>query len=142
MSFKITTTGVPKAALTESGALPTGVSFTANPDGTATIAGTPGPGSAGHYPITITATNGVAPDATQAFTLTIVAPPTVASMSPTTLGQGATSVLAQINGSGFVGSPKVTFTGPGKGVGAHLVSTSATTLTVRVTVASTSPTGA
>ncbi|HEY0658543.1 MAG TPA: cohesin domain-containing protein, partial [Pyrinomonadaceae bacterium] len=40
-------------------------------NGTATIAGTPGAGTAGSYPITITASNGTAPDATQNFTLTV-----------------------------------------------------------------------
>ena len=70
-SFMVTTTaGYPTATvLTESGALPSGVSFTDNGDGTATIAGTPS--DTGNYPITITANNGVAPNPTQSFTLTV-----------------------------------------------------------------------
>ena len=49
--------GFPTAtAITETGALPSGVTFTDNGDGTATLAGTPAAGTAGSYPITITAT--------------------------------------------------------------------------------------
>ena len=70
----MTTTGFPTSALSETGALPTGVTFVDNLDGTATLAGTPDAGTGGTYALTITAANGVAPDATQTFTLT-VAPP-------------------------------------------------------------------
>ena len=41
-SFTVTTTGFPTPALTESGPLPTGVTFVDNGDGTATLAGTAG----------------------------------------------------------------------------------------------------
>ena len=67
----MTTTGFPTSALTETGALPTGVTFVDNGDGTATLAGTPAAGTGGTYPLTITAANGVVPDATQSFTLTV-----------------------------------------------------------------------
>ena len=43
-SFTVTTTGIPTAAISESGALPSGVTFTNNGDGTATLAGTPATG--------------------------------------------------------------------------------------------------
>ena len=55
--------------------LPTGVTFTSNGDGTATLKGNPHAGTAGTYPFTVTASNGASPDATQAFTLTIVDTP-------------------------------------------------------------------
>ena len=58
-TFTISATGSPKPALTETGALPSGVTFTDNGNGTATLAGTPT--SAGGYNFTITASNGVAP---------------------------------------------------------------------------------
>jgi hypothetical protein len=45
------------AVLTMTGTLPTGLTFLDNGDGTATIAGTPDPGTAGSYPITVTATD-------------------------------------------------------------------------------------
>jgi hypothetical protein len=67
----VTTTGIPTAAITESGALPPGVTFTDNGDGTASLAGTAAAGTAGSYPITITASNGVGSPASQSFTLTV-----------------------------------------------------------------------
>ena len=69
--FSVTTTGTPAPALSESGAMPSGVSFVDNGNGTATISGTPALGTVADYPITITANNGVTPNATQAFTLHI-----------------------------------------------------------------------
>ena len=69
----MTTTGTPTAALSESGALPSGVTFVDNGNGTATLAGTPAASTAGTYPLTITAANGVTPNATQSFTLTVAA---------------------------------------------------------------------
>ena len=102
-SFTVTTSGFagkPVPVLSESGALPSGVTFVDNIDGTATLAGTPADGTAGKtYPITITAassispsvspdnTNGYLPDATQKFTLEIPSgPPTVSITKP---GSGA-----------------------------------------------------
>jgi large repetitive protein len=70
-TFTVTTTGAPDPALTESGPLPSGVTFVDNGNGTATLAGTPGPGTTGAYPITITAANGTTPNATQTFTLSV-----------------------------------------------------------------------
>ena len=80
-SFSVTTTGYPAAALTESGALPSGVTFTDNGNGTATLAGTPAAGTSRHYPITITAANGVGTNATQSFTLTVNAAPTAPAIT-------------------------------------------------------------
>jgi hypothetical protein len=72
-TFKVTTTGTPTAALSETGTLPSGVTFVDNGDGTATLAGTPAAGTAAGSPYTlmITANNGVTPNATQTFTLTV-----------------------------------------------------------------------
>ena len=72
-SFTVTNTaGYPTGTtITKTGTLPAGVSFTDNHNGTATIAGTPATGTEGSYPLTITASNGVSPDATQSFTLKI-----------------------------------------------------------------------
>ena len=70
-AFTVATSGFPKPAITESGALPTGVTFTDNGDGTATLAGTPASGTAGAYSVTLTADNGLTP-ATQALTLTAI----------------------------------------------------------------------
>lgn len=64
-------TGSPTPAFTESGTLPGGVTFVDKGNGTAALAGTPASGSAGHYPVTITASDGVGTDATRMLTLTI-----------------------------------------------------------------------
>ena len=67
--------GYPAAtALSVSGALPDGITFSDDGDGTATLSGTPGPTAGGTYPLTVAASNGVLPDATQRFTLTIDQP--------------------------------------------------------------------
>ncbi len=70
-SFNVTTVGTPIPTLSASSGLPSSVTFTDNGNGTATLASTPVLGENGNYPITITAHNGVAPDATQSFTLTV-----------------------------------------------------------------------
>jgi len=51
----------PTASISESGALPSGITFTDNHDGTATLAGTPAAGTGATYPLTLTASNGVSP---------------------------------------------------------------------------------
>jgi Putative Ig domain len=74
-TFTVASTGSPTPALAESGTLPSGLRFTDKGNGTATLAGAPAAGTAGTYPITITASNGVSPAATQRFTLTVIGPP-------------------------------------------------------------------
>ena len=92
-TFTVTSTGTPTAALSESGALPSGVSFNDNGDGTATLAGTPAPGTSATYPITITAANGVTPNATQSFTLTVDGPPAITSGDSTTFAEGSSGTF-------------------------------------------------
>jgi putative Ig domain-containing protein len=72
-SFLVMATGNPMPTLTETGALPAGVTFTDNHNWSATLGGTPAAGTAATYPITITATNGVGAPAVQNFTLTVSA---------------------------------------------------------------------
>ena len=84
----MTTTGTPTPALSESGTLPSGVSFVDNGNGTGSLAGTPAVGTRGTYPITIGATNGVQPDASQSFTLTVNAAPAITSAASTTFAEG------------------------------------------------------
>jgi RHS repeat-associated protein len=125
-SFTVTTTGVPTATLSESGSLPGGVTFTANGNGTATLAGTPAAGSGGTYGITITAGNGVSPNATQSFTLTVDQAPTITSASSTTFKVGTAGTFTLIT-TGFPNSTLsetgalpggVTFTANGNGTAA------------------------
>ena len=78
-TFTVTTTGFPTGAsmlISELGALPAGVNFVNNNNGTATLSGTPGALSqnSSPYALTITANNGIAPNATQGFTLNVVCP--------------------------------------------------------------------
>jgi hypothetical protein len=68
-SFVVHTSGFPGAVITESGALPRGLRFTYDRNGTATIAGTPTAGSTKHYTLTLKATNSVGA-AKQVFILT------------------------------------------------------------------------
>ena len=89
--------GSPTPSLSESGALPSGVTFTNNGNGTATISGTPASGSAGSYGITITASNGVGSPATQAFTLTVLA------HSPSSNTVTLTGRVTDSNGNPFSG---------------------------------------
>jgi hypothetical protein len=88
-TFRVTSTGYPVAGLVITGALPSGVTFTDNGDGTGTLAGSPAAGQGGSYPVTITATNGIGSPATQSFTLNVSAPPAFSSASSTTLMVGA-----------------------------------------------------
>jgi streptogramin lyase len=66
-SFKVTATGFPTPAITKTGILPKGITFQASTD---TFNGIPKAGTAGSYPITITAKNSTA-TMTQSFTLTV-----------------------------------------------------------------------
>lgn len=94
-SFAVTTTGSPVPGLSEVGTLPSGVTFVDNGNGTATLAGTPAAGSNGTYALTLTASNGIAPDATQAFTLIVSAPPAV-SPTPTLTWPGGIVLLLML----------------------------------------------
>jgi len=94
----VVTTGAPTATITETGALPGGITFTDNGNGTATIAGTSASGTGGSYPVTITASN-PSGTVTQAFTLTNAEAPSITSPS-----------TASFN-IGVAGTYKVTTTG-------------------------------
>ena len=89
-SFTVTTSGDPVPTITKAGNLPGGVKFVDNGDGTATISGRPGSGQGliGDYSLTLTASNGMNPPATQNFTLTIINPPKIVSVNNTTFVVG------------------------------------------------------
>ena len=70
-SVGISAAGYPVPTFTEAGALPAGVTFVDNKNGTATLGGTAT--ASGIFPVNFTAQNGVGSPATQAFTLTVVA---------------------------------------------------------------------
>ena len=83
-SFTVSTTGYPTPALSEAGTLPSGVSFVAHPNGTAMLEGNPAGGTAGSYPITLSADNGVGTASSQSFTLTVDQAPAFTSADATT----------------------------------------------------------
>jgi len=97
-NFPVVSTGFPVSALSEQGALPDGVTFVVHhaplsPD-TATLSGTPAPGSAGTYVLAITAADsGLFVSSTQTFTLTV---------DPTLTSSNLQSIIAQ---SLLLGSP-------------------------------------
>ena len=68
-TFTAASTGLPAPTLSESGTLPPHITF--NP-ATGTLSGIPERGTAGTYPLTLTASNGTAPNAMQSFTLTVL----------------------------------------------------------------------
>jgi len=76
-SFPVTTSGFPvNAVLSDGGvSLPAGITFTDNGNGTATLAGKAGLAGVGSITLTITASNGINPNGTQQFKLTVLAPP-------------------------------------------------------------------
>src|SRR5439155_24270492 len=83
-TFNITTTPLnPAVTVTlQSGALPTGVNFSAIPgSGTAKFSGTPASGTSGTYSLVFRATNAVG-STNQNFTLTVIAPPPITPSAP------------------------------------------------------------
>ncbi len=71
-SFSVTAFGVPNPTVSETGALPSGVTLDSV---TGLLSGKPDRGTGGVYPITMTAQNGILPNATQSFTLTVIEAP-------------------------------------------------------------------
>lgn len=67
LDFQMTATGIPAPTFSESGKLPTGVSFSTS----GLLDGTPVTSAHGTYPLIITATNGVGTPAQQIFTLVL-----------------------------------------------------------------------
>ncbi|MCW2542249.1 MAG: hypothetical protein JWN95_3974 [Frankiales bacterium] len=112
-SFTVTTTpGTPAdTTLAVIGALPTGVAFVDNGDGTATLHGTAAAGQGGSYPITITAANGVVPSPTQAFTLTVLELPAVTSAAAATFSVGTAASFTITTDAGYPNATGITQTG-------------------------------
>ena len=107
-TFTVTTTGFPVPTLTHTaGALPAGVTFTDNGNGTATLSGTPT--ATGAFVLEFTAANGVGAPAVQSFTLTVNQAPTITSAASTTFTEdvpGTFTVTTQ-----GTPPPALTFTG-------------------------------
>lgn len=101
-TFTLTATGVPTPALSETGALPSGVTFTA---ATGVLAGTPAAGTGGHYPITLAASNGVGTNAVQSFALTVNQAPAITSANSMTFMVGTAGTFTAT----ATGTPASTF---------------------------------
>jgi hypothetical protein len=84
-TFTVTDTGTPTPSLSESGALPSGVSFDSS---TGVLSGVPNPGSGGVYDLTFFANNGVNTQAVQNFELTVTPEPTSLGLLCSGLGLG------------------------------------------------------
>jgi len=105
-TYTVTATGTPTLTFSLSGTVPTWLSINAT---TGVLSGTPPAGSGGTYSITVTAANGVTPDATQAFTLTVDEAPNVTSADTTTFRAEAAGSF-QVTALGY---PTPTFTETG-----------------------------
>jgi YVTN family beta-propeller protein len=108
-SFTVTTTGSPAPTITSTGRLPTGVTFTDNTNGTATISGTPRNAAAGVYPLTLTARNTYG-TATQAFILTVTRAPAIQKIRTVRTRVGAALRLT-IRATGYP-APALAESGP------------------------------
>jgi MBG domain/Bacterial Ig-like domain (group 3)/Putative Ig domain len=104
-SFSVTGSGFPSLTFSETGNLPSGVTFSS----TGVFSGTPAAGTGGVYPIIITASDGVAPNATQDFTLTVDQAPAITSAGSTTFAIGTAGSFT-VAGTGF---PSPTFSETG-----------------------------
>ena len=102
-STTVTATGNPAPTFTESGTLPTGVTLSS----AGVFSGTPT--RSGLFYITVTATNGVSPNAVQSFIVVVAAPPTITSANSITFAEGVADAFA-VTASGYPGS---TFTETG-----------------------------
>jgi hypothetical protein len=110
-SFAVTTSGAAGTTTSYTGTLPSGVSFT--PSGTgATIAGTPAAGTGGSYPVAITASDGVTPDATQSFTLTVNEPPRITSAAQDNFSLGVAGSFTVTTAPGTPAATTLTKAGP------------------------------
>ena len=109
-SFTVATSGSPYPVLTST-ALPSGVSFVDNNNGTGTLSGTSSV-AGGTYSINFTANNSVGSPATQAFTLVVATPPQITSASSVTWTHG-THVTFTVTATG-VPTPALSY-GPGTG---------------------------
>src|SRR5205823_312717 len=85
-TFTVAASGFPASTFTQTGALPSGVTFNGI---TGVLSGTPAANTSGTYPITFTASNGIGSDATQNFTLTVNQAPTITSANNATFIVGA-----------------------------------------------------
>ncbi len=92
-SFRVTAIGFPTPAITQTGALPAGVTFVDNGDGSGTLGGVPAVGTGGSYPLSFSAGSLAGMSPTQIFTLTIQQGPTITSAASASFTVGASGIF-------------------------------------------------
>ncbi|MDQ1358277.1 MAG: trimeric autotransporter adhesin, partial [Acidimicrobiaceae bacterium] len=148
-NYTVQTSASPTASLRETGALPSGVTFADRGDGTATLSGTPAPGSAGTYPLVLTGHNGVGDDANQPFTLAVNEVPAFTSppAASFTAGTGGTFTIttsgfpAAVLGENDALPAGVTFTDDHDGTAALTVASTASAQAATIAVTATNAAG-
>ena len=108
-TFTITATGSPAPTFAAAGTLPAGVTLNST---TGVLAGTPGPGTAGSYPLTITASNGIGSPAMQLFTLTVLCVPITVNPVGPALAEGTFGVAYSQTFTASGGTAPHSFTAP------------------------------
>ncbi len=83
-SFSLMVSAIPAATITETGALPPGVTMSSS----GAFSGTPAVGTVGTYPITVSAGNGVSPDSNVSLDIVVDIAPTVTSPATVTFQTG------------------------------------------------------
>src|SRR5262249_28526528 len=104
-TFQVTMTGFPTPTITV-----TATTLTAGitPSSTGLLSGTPP--QSGSSPVTLTATNGTLPNATQSFTVLVNGPPAITSVNTATFVVNTPGTTFQVTTTGFP-TPTITFTG-------------------------------
>ncbi len=96
-TFTFAVSGIPASTFSISPALPSGLSLNS---ATGIMSGTPAAGTGGVYALTVSATNGVSPDATQSFTLIINESPSITSAYTAAFTVGVPGSF-QVTASGY-----------------------------------------
>ena len=102
VNFQIASSGWPAPIFSLSGTLPGGLTFDAT---TGAISGTPGSGTAGTYPLIMTAANGIPPDAVRGVTLTVLPASSLAA-----------GIVSPVKGSALPSLSGITGTASGTGL--------------------------
>ena len=124
-SIQVSATGSPTPAMTESGALPQGLTWADNGNGTATLAGLPTVNQGGVYTLTLTATNSLG-SFEQTFTLTVDQAPAITSAATASAAHGSPFTFTFTT----TGCPQATFTRTGTVPGLTLTSNGKGTATL------------
>ena len=101
-TYAVTTAnGWPVPSVSTASLLPTGVKLTDNGNGTASLAGTPGPGTGGVYVAAISATTSAGERTNQEFVLTVYQPPAITSAASDSVTRGVSMTPFSVTTSGY-----------------------------------------